>query len=312
MKKVPSFSEQLFEAVKNKQLEKVRFLVALGADVKYHDNQFRTCLMFCDDVRIADFLISQGADVNAIGNGGYTPLFYAKDKKVAKFLIEHGANMEAHDCFNTNILMYALRSKQVDKALVLIDSGANIKAIDDNGYSVLRYAVKADLVDVAEIIIDKGGEVNDCGVALRRSLWWNVKSADMAKLLLKNNISVKGRDNLGNSDLVASVYQGDCGVVRELLNAGIDVNERNNDGDTALMIFLSKDKFDTEKCWYNDEARETNKKIVRMLLKSGANVLIKNNKGQSALRLASSDMRKFIIDEIKRGKREPLLFQYMR
>ena len=47
-------------------------------------------------------------------------------------------------------------------------------------------------------------------------------------------------------------------------------------------------------------------------VRDSSNVLIKNNKGQSALRLASSDMRKFIIDEIKRGKREPWLFQYMR
>lgn len=310
MKKVRNFNEQLFDAVKEKLYEKVCFLVALGADVKHHDEQFRTYLMFCDDVKIAKFLIDNGVDVNAVGNGAQTALGNTKNIDVAKLLIENGANLEVCNCYEQNILMNAIIGMNAPKAMLLIESGANVRARDKYGNSVLRFAVDRDMVDLAEIIINKGADVDDFDNKFRKSLWWNVKSVEMAKLLLRYKTPIEGVDMNGNSNLYPLIYEANVEAVSELLRAGIDVNRKNKDGDNVLMIALNRDKTDEERYANDVERFEKNKKIVKGLLKSGVDVLARNNKGQTALRIAGERMRKFIINELKSMKKEALLFEF--
>ena len=87
--------EELLEAAKNNDLEKVKFLIDKGADVNAKDYFDMTALMYAvDDYDITKLLIDSGADVNLIDINGKTALIYASQKghlEVAEFLKANGA-----------------------------------------------------------------------------------------------------------------------------------------------------------------------------------------------------------------------------
>ncbi|KEQ78334.1 ankyrin, partial [Aureobasidium pullulans EXF-150] len=60
------------------------------------------------------------------------------------------------------------------------------------------------------------------------------------------------------------------GIVRILLEEGVDINERNSEGSTALYMTIQK--------------RQEN--MLQLLLKKGANVDIVDNKGRKLVHLA--------------------------
>jgi len=70
---------------------------------------------------------------------------------------------------------------------------------------------------------------------------------------------------------VASIL-GETEIVKKLLESGVDVNEKNEEGETALHI----------------ASLVNNVEIVKLLLESGADVNVKNTLGQTALHVASS------------------------
>ena len=75
---------ELFDAVRDNDLEKVKELIANGADVNAKDRWVYTPLHLVNDVEIAKVLIANGADVNARFNDGSTPLHHAKNADIAR------------------------------------------------------------------------------------------------------------------------------------------------------------------------------------------------------------------------------------
>ena len=88
--------------------------------------------------------------------------------------------------------------------------------------------------------------------------------------------------SIGSSPLISAAVFGKTEIARALINAGADVNLRNNEGSTALhsAAFLCR----TE--------------IVEMLLKKGADKEIRNNNGSTALESVEAPFSnvKFIYD----------------
>lgn len=74
-----------------------------------------------------------------------------------------------------------------------------------------------------------------------------------------------------NEQLIDAARDGDYEAVESLLNAGVDVDAKDNDGWTALM-------------WAAGLGRE---RIVRLLLNAGADVNAKNKYGSTALMSAA-------------------------
>src|SRR5258708_22268987 len=71
---------RLVEAVKNKDTDTVRSLLANHVDVNTLQGDGSTALSWAahwDDLKVADLLIRAGADVNAADQSGVTPLWLA-------------------------------------------------------------------------------------------------------------------------------------------------------------------------------------------------------------------------------------------
>lgn len=91
-----SLEEQLINAAKNNNTEKLKALIKAGASLEARDNNDMTALMYAADKgysNIARILIDAGADINAKNNYNLTAFFRAADKghvEIVKMLITKG------------------------------------------------------------------------------------------------------------------------------------------------------------------------------------------------------------------------------
>ena len=311
MAKFRSIDKALFDAVKNgAPLKKVKYIVALGADVKMNDQLYYNCLSYCKDQEVAKYLIEKGVDVNLVGYNGHTPLDFAQDLNVVNLLIKNGADVNAADCYGASILMHAIDQGNFGKAMMLIKKDADINAITRYGRSVLHYAVNRDAYDIAKYLLDNGCDVNVVDKR-RRSLWWDVKSEEMAKLLLSYNIKLNGKDIFGTPDLLSIVYNRRMGVIREFIDAGGDINVTNQQLENALFITTQRDFNERQRGDVNYDENK-NKNVVRLLIDGGIDIKQKNLRGEDALGVATVEMKRFILDYIERQRNNPKLFEFVK
>lgn len=95
--------------------------------------------------------------------------------------------------------------------------------------------------------------------------------AKVTPLLIEKGADVDYADDDGNTALLAHTYRScDKTVIKELIRAGADVNEKNYAGDTALYYALC----------------EGDCEVARLLIKKGADYNIANNKGETPVQIA--------------------------
>ncbi|MEW6533447.1 MAG: ankyrin repeat domain-containing protein [Thermodesulfobacteriota bacterium] len=93
----PPLHQQLIEAARRGNLESVKTLLGMGANVNAEDDRGMTALMAAcgqGHVEVAQLLIDGDADVNARDSAGETALMYAASRglfEVVKLLVENGA-----------------------------------------------------------------------------------------------------------------------------------------------------------------------------------------------------------------------------
>ena len=80
---------------------------------------------------------------------------------------------------------------------------------------------------------------------------------------------------------MSAVHKGNKEVVEILLRAGADVNDKNEQGITALMSAVHKG----------------NKEVVEILLSSGADINDNNNNNERAVQFANRGLASFLISE---------------
>jgi len=59
---------------------------------------------------------------------------------------------------------------------------------------------------------------------------------DIVKALIEAGADINVRNNYGNTALMLSSWYGSIDIVKTLIEAGADINEHDNDGDTALIL----------------------------------------------------------------------------
>lgn len=216
------------------------------------------------------FLIeNEGSDVNERGDNGMSPLIYAAyfaHDDVVRTLLDSGADVNA--CGNNGItaLMAALQNPAGEMiARLLIANGANVNASDGQGLTPLMTAVYTENIEMTSFILEKGADVN-----FKSSQGWT--ALDLAKQKEHRQL-IQLLHQAGcfkNADLIYAARIGDADWVAALIDAGADVNEKNEDQETPLL-------------WASFNGHL---KVVRYLLDNGARVDERNKEGWSALMAA--------------------------
>lgn len=308
---VRSIDKALIEEIKKgASLKRVKYIVALGADVNTTNQLNYNGLCFCDNADVARYLIEKGVDVNLRGYNGHTPLYFANKLGVVDLLIKNNADINAKDCYGKSVLMSAISERNYAKAMMLIKANADIYAVNNSKMSVLHYAVNADAYEVSKYLLENGCDVNAVDDK-NRSLWWDVKSDEMARLLIGYGIKLDGKDIFGTPDLFSIVYNRRMGVIREFIDAGGDINVTNQQLENALFITTQRDFNERQRGDVNYDENK-NKNVVRLLIDGGIDIRQKNLRGEDALGVATVEMKRFILDYIERQRNNPELFEFVK
>jgi ankyrin repeat protein len=155
----------LHYAVKNNEINFIRFLIEAGADVNAKDNNGNTPLnMFpvsnIDGNNIGNYfdilvlLISKGADINNKNRFGKTILHSASEQDKIEFvesLLEQGANINVVDNDGDTPLHYAVNGRHEIMVELLLQHHADIIK-NNHGETPLDIAEDEELDDITEML----------------------------------------------------------------------------------------------------------------------------------------------------------------
>ncbi|XP_071763948.1 fibronectin type 3 and ankyrin repeat domains 1 protein [Centroberyx gerrardi] len=198
-------------------------------------------------------------DVNVPDQLGFTPLMVAAMRgfySLVDILVQNGAEVNMKNSSGKDSLMLACFCGHLDIVRYLRQSGALWTSRDKAGCTALHWAVDGSHLPVIQHMIE-----DNCQVDVKES--------------------VSGWTPL----MRVSAVTGNAEVASLLLRAGADVNVRDRDGKTPLMIAVLNNHED----------------LVKLLLENGADRLVKNEFGSSAKEMAKAFERKSIM-QLLEGK----------
>ena len=238
-------------------IKDIKKMLAAGADVNAKSDKGRTplhCAAERGHKEIVELLIAAGADVNAKFDNGETPLDFAvlfNKKEIADILRKQGGK---HKNINN-----AAESGDVEGVTEFLAAGADVNAKSDKRRTPLHCAAERGHKEIVDLLIAAGADVN-------AKIDYGETPLDLAKLyheiaeLLQKN---GGKSGAEDSIFVATINRN-LEAVKRHLEAGVDVNEKDNQGNTPLDLISGDRSWGSSyEYWKNDD------EIRILLLKHG-------------------------------------------
>jgi hypothetical protein len=186
------YANELFEAVSSNELEKVKNLIAGGANVNAKDENYShiTPLFVAvenGNVEIAETLLIFGAKVNAKDYNKQTPLMRLDEDttpELVSLLLNYGAKANLVDKEGNNALILASSVVKTEVLQILINHTSNINLQYKEGRTALMEAAEADNLENVRALLLAGADVNlkdtDGDTA------WDLTTDDEIESLLKS------------------------------------------------------------------------------------------------------------------------------
>lgn len=257
-------------------LRDARLLIAAGAEVNVIDGAGQSALHYACDAGAADMvtlLVLAGADTGVSDGNGNTPLHLAvaggRDS-IVRTLLENGADPRPVNSLGFTGLHILAERASLDMtpahlriADALIQAGADLMKHDNRGFTPLVAAAAMGNIPIAAVFVARHADVSaEDSAALRQAVTF--EDDDMTDLLIKAGAEIDlPCDPEGERPLHIAAQEGFVHGVKALLDKGADIEARNIDGETALLIAVRCQKYD----------------VVSMLLSRGASVVAEDHYG---------------------------------
>lgn len=167
------------------------------------------------------------------------------------------------------------RETQNKLLTLLLDNGAKAQEKDSRGNTILHDAVERNALHLCKKLLQKSDEIGLDIAAINQD--GETALHKIASLINYSETLDRARQRMSpeefqdiNSDITSDRESLDY-LMQKLSNKGVDINQKNNSGDTALHIAIQQDRVD--------------KNTLLLMVKSGADINIKNNSGQTPLDL---------------------------
>jgi uncharacterized protein len=236
------------------------------------------------DIRAVRLFLAAGMDPNAKNDESNTALMNAiaeSRAEVINALLGAKADVNEKNSRDATAVDWAAARGQLDTVRLLVDKGAGAEAIDEGFVT----AAESGRADVMRTLLEKGARLNTIGSRALLAVAGStvVGGADQergeaVRLLLGLGVDVNAKDKEGWTALLLATNRDRASVVQMLLDGGADVNATCDcpgylsGGWTALMI----------------ASREGRAGLAKMLVAKHAAVDMRNNGGKAALALAAS------------------------
>ena len=261
--------DDMFTAARIGHLEVMKRLVEGGQDVNQRDRRERTPLMYAageGHTDCVEYLLQNGAQLDLKGWWGETALHLAAERgclEVMKRLVGAGQDVNQRDGKEWTTLMEAAEKGHTDCVEYLIKNGAHFNMFD---------AAQIGMLDWLKRLVDAGQDVNQRDRKERTPLMCAAEKGhtDCVEYLIQNGAQLDLKED-GLTALHLAALEGHLEVMKRLLEAGQDVNQRGRSERTPLMWAANYDRAD----------------CVEYLLQNGAQLDLKDKRGNTALHLAA-------------------------
>ncbi len=274
------------------------------------------CLSGNSGVKAIRKLIALGVDMESAVIEGRTPVNIIASKPERKMLFDNKKDtyfedaaqffskesMEQVDNDGTTALHYAARYNHLEMLRVMIEKGVDVNLTEDApaeaGNTPLHTACLHGNAEIVKLLIASGADdtlqnVNGeipAHLAVSKKRFGGELERKQRVALLKELKTLDGARNDGKTPLMILLQELDINTCLELLpfflERGVDINRRDNRGNTALLCNAST----LNQCF---------KEIVKELVRAGADVNIANNEGNTALhyilRYSTQDIARFLV-----------------
>ncbi|CAO3637803.1 unnamed protein product [Cunninghamella echinulata] len=235
---------KLFVYTSSGNLNKVKELVSLGADINFKDHAGWVPLheaALKGQYEIAKFFIERGANVNVRGFDDDTPLHDACSggyNEVVQLLVDSGADVYALNsdkqrpldvCEDETCLkILETKMKQLDRLV----------AQDENGRTILHKACADGDYDEVTSLLSLGANAN----AEDNKLWTPIHEAakhghlSVVKLLVEHGADINHSGYQGNTVLHHACRSGHDVIVHFLIDNGANIHANNDSGKTAYDV----------------------------------------------------------------------------
>lgn len=181
-------------------------------------------------------LINKGVDINAECDGSNALIKALNGSftnlKVLKYLISKGANINKADNKGNTALIRAAEYGILEAVKVLVESGANVNLRNNSGYTALEISEENEIWDYLK---PRTRDFN-AGLALIRAA--RVGNMEQVKYYLSQGVDINTKDNEGNTALIVSTYNLE--VLKYLVKKGADLNAQTNEGRTVLSYAICR------------------------------------------------------------------------
>ncbi|MDO8683286.1 MAG: ankyrin repeat domain-containing protein [Armatimonadota bacterium] len=189
--------------------------------------------------------------------------------------VDSGLSVDIKDNDVTS-LFQAVSHDMKDVVRLLLSKGADLEAKDKDGGTPLFSASNKEM---AQLLISKGANINAKSGTNGRTALHSTGDIGVAEALIEAGLSVDVKDNNGVTPLFQAVYWNRREIVELLLSKGADVNAKAKDGQAPL--------FDADSV-----------EIAKMLLDKGADVNVGDTDGEKPLFFARSrEIAQFLLDK---------------
>ncbi|MFP3032042.1 MAG: ankyrin repeat domain-containing protein, partial [Wolbachia sp.] len=295
-------------------LDKVKDLIAQGANLETKDNTPLHNACNNDRLEAVEYLIEKGASLKAKNKDGKIPLELAEQKGYTDIVeilkqtqlnldrellivvekedlgkvkdnIRRGANVNAQSRLGWASVFWAIQKNNLNIVKLLVNNGADINAKDNESWMPLHWAVQLGSLDVVKYLVERGANINALTADGRTSLELAVQKncVDTIEFLKKAQLDL-------DKGLLTAVQDGDLNKVESLANRGASLDTKDNNDWTLLHFAASSNKFD----------------IVKFLLDKNANIKAKDVYGNTPLHVAAQydsklEIVEFLLDKNASG-----------
>ena len=301
----------LHDAVRgNCSKEVLQTIINYGADINATGKQNRTALMIAclngssDAINV---LLDAGANPHIANDTGNICLHEAVrgdcSKEVLQRIISHSVDVNATNMYDITTIMIACEKGNIDAINVLLNAGADPNIVNFNGATCLHCALSGGCSpEILQTIINHGVDVNakknNSKTALIRAC--EKGNSNAIKVLL----NAEADPNIAHCLHCAVTRRCSKEVLQALINHGADVNATNKSNETALMkAYKSRNKdainvllnagvdpniadVDGNTCLHYAANRDCSKDFLQVIINHGADVNAVNKSNQTSLILA--------------------------
>ena len=263
-------------------VEVMKYLVQHGVDVNLVDDHGYSVITFAATTgqansKIYDYLLANGANIKDVNHDGANSLLllvpHLTDDQMMNYFIDHGLSLQDRDENGNNVFFYTAKTGNKDMMDILIEKGVDYKVRNKQGANAIIAASqgtrrKTNDLNVFEYLESKGIEPNiitEEGVTPLHALAARSKDAEIIKYFVNKGVDVNQADSHGNTALLNAASRNDLQIVKLVAAKTKEVNHKNKKGATALA----------------NAVRGNSIEVVEYLINAGADVKLKDAEGNT-------------------------------